>query len=214
MTPARRWAGPGSSRVLAVPVALAVVLATLVALTVRPPSALAHGGAGEITVIDTTEVAPLEVDVTTEVRFVLDGHAASPATFVVSGTGPGDAILDPQQLERTDEEGVYEVSLTFPEAGRWTLTFQSSLPPGELDHELEVRGVAASATDDTSGTTAPTDATVAVPSSVAAEGTLVDDGNSGSGPPTSLVVGLVASGLLLLVAGVFVVRTLMRSRTD
>lgn len=180
--------------------ALALALAAVAASgTVVPASpAGAHGGAGEITVVDVTETAPLQVELTAEIRYVLDGHPATPASFVVSGVGPDDAVLEPVALERTDDEGVYRAVLELPVAGSWSLTFQSSLPPAELDHELEVGGTTEAGGD---GTTPPD---------------TVGDGSSelvsseGSGPPTLLLVGVVVSGLLVLAAGAVVIRTLLR----
>lgn len=193
----------GRRLVLAVLVALGVLAGA--ALGAKPASA--HGGAGEISVVDASLVEPQVVELEVEIRYVLDQHPAAPATFVVSGTGPTGEVLESQQLEATDEEGVYTSRLDLPADGRWTLTFQSSLPPATLEQAVEVDVAGVSLPD---GEAPPATPSSAVPSSLFSGEELVESG--GSGPPSFLILGLVISALVAVVVVLLVVRA-SRSRT-
>jgi hypothetical protein len=183
-------------------------------------SAGAHGGAGTIAVVAEEPVGELGVDYTVEIRYTLDQHLAVPASFVVSGTGPDGTIVESTSLESTDAEGVYRARVDYPVAGDWRLTFQSSLPPGELEHEVVVgSGSTGPETTDTttstSETLAPGETTVppatAPPSSLLpAEPTAVSEG--GDGPPGILVWGLIVTAVVFLIGLAAAVWWARRSR--
>jgi hypothetical protein len=216
-------AAVGAARVAAG--ALVALVAGLAVLVVTAPTAAAHGGAGTITVLDEAPAGDLAVDYTVEIRYTLDQHPAVPATFVVSGSGPDGALVPSTPLERADAEGVYRARLDYPVAGDWTLTFQSGLPPGELDHDVVV-GASGSPTTSPgdAGPTVPgasTDTTVgpgdttgtAPPSSrLPAEPTAVSSG--GNGPPAVLLWGLIGAAAVFLAGLAFAVWWVRRDRAS
>jgi hypothetical protein len=81
----------------------ALVLVGALAALLGPPAG-AHGGAGTITVLDEAPAGDLAVDYAVEVRYTLDQHPAVPATFVVSGTGPGGALVPSTPLDPAARE--------------------------------------------------------------------------------------------------------------
>jgi hypothetical protein len=202
-------------------VAALVLVGALAALLGSP--AAAHGGAGTITVLDESPAGDLAVDYTIEVRYTLDQHPAVPATFVVSGTGPDGALVPSTPLERADAEGVYRARVDYPVAGDWTLTFQSGLPPGELDHQVVVGETGTPTTSpgegaptvpgaSTATTVAPGDTTATAPPSslLPSEPTAVS--SSGNGPPALLIWGLIGAAAVFLAGLAFAVWWVRRSR--
>ncbi|MDZ7733560.1 MAG: hypothetical protein U5R31_11125 [Acidimicrobiia bacterium] len=199
-----------ASRLVAV---VTSVVSALALVTLGPlPVASAHGGAGTIEVLSQEQTGPRQLSMQVEIRYVLDDHAAVPATFTVSGTSADGGTVGPVDLTRTATEGVYDAVIDFPSTGDWSLTFSSTLPPSE--HALRV-----SVTDTTSSTIAPPtvpegdggpngpgDAPTGGESDGESGAETVAEG--GSGPPGVLLAGLVVSGVLVVagVVGVLVVR--------
>lgn len=190
------------------------MLGLLGALVATSPAA-AHGGAGEITVEDVTTDG-LEVTYTMAEHYILDGHPATPSTFVATVTGlDGAEVVPPVELRPTDVEGRYTASFAVPEGGTYTVHFESSFPPASLEESLTLAAPApdeAPATDDPSvPADAPEPDEAPGPPELVDEAGTVDE--TTSGPPAFLIGGLVAAGVLAVGALVAIVWTRRRRAT-
>lgn len=91
-----------------------------------------HGGAGQISLVQTRVTGPDTVAVEVCVTFVLDREQADTARVTLGATGPGDLEVDDEPMKVGDQPGLRTGELTLPEPGSWTLRVASTFPPAEL----------------------------------------------------------------------------------
>ena len=159
---------------------LAVLLA-IAALALDPSDADGHEGAGTLTLLEAEPVAALQVRYRVRLVFTADGHPVQTATVTAVPTDAAGKSMTPVVLAAGSEEGAFEGTVQYPEAGPWTIRFTAVSPAATLEH---VEQVAAPPT------TTPT--TVAP----AAE---TDDGGaprSGDGLPLELVLGVACAAVV------------------
>jgi hypothetical protein len=112
----------------------------------------AHEG-GAILEVEGVHPSGRSVHYIVRVTWEDDGHAAVGATVTATAVGEDGNSVTPVTLAPADDDGRYQGSVDFPEAGAWTVRFTSIDPTGTAEHAQQVAGGAA--------TTAPGDDTAA-----------------------------------------------------
>jgi hypothetical protein len=179
-----------------------LLLLVAVALVAMAQPASAHGDEGLLEIVsETPDDTGSAVTYRVSLVYVSDGDPVPGATITAVAVF-ADQPQEPVTLDPAGDPGVYEGTVSFPSVGPWTVRFASDDPDARLQTTFRVE--------------APSPATTAAPptsesgpvTSTATDPDLVDEsGDSSDGPPVGLVVGLVATGVLVLVAGmVFVVQ--------
>ena len=170
---------------------LAVLLGVAVVGAGPATAAPAHGGGGEITLVQAEATSADTVAVEVCVTFTLDRDQADTARVTMSATGPEDGEVEPVTMEVGDQPGLRTGELTFPDEGSWTIVVESTFPPAALSVPVTI------------GDDLPLDAGVGVPPTSATVGGTCEPEDEAL--PSWLVAGLgtavavaVFGGLLLL----------------
>jgi hypothetical protein len=169
---------------------LAVACTAAVAVLFLTLPAFAHSDQGTMAAEARPAAQPMAVTARARVVFANDGHPANEAAVTVTGSGPGGAPVTPTPLNRV-EDGEYEVVVTLPAAGDWTLQFSSTNP-----------------TANAAATATVTEPPAQAPSTRKATRSNADDGDDSSGLNASVfaVAGGAVAAAAVVVGGVFVVR--------
>ena len=118
-----------------------------VALGATTPAA-AHEGTGTIDVVG-ADAGEQTVTYRVRVTFVADGHGAPDATVTATPILDGTPQT-PVPLQATGEAGIYAGTVSFPQAGAWTVRFTSIRPNATIERP---ETIAASATTTPATTT-------------------------------------------------------------
>lgn len=164
---------------------LAAAVAATAALFVAVAPAAAHEGDGTLEVVAAAPAAPLQVSYQVRLTFEADGHPAADATVTVVAERPGVAPTTPQPMTAAGEEGVYTETVTFPDAGDWTVRFTAVTPPATLERTETV----APPPTTTTNTTTPTTTTTIVDNT--------DDADDGSSNALFIAGGVVLAAVLV-----------------
>ena len=174
-----------------------LLVLTVVALLALASPAAAHGDEGLLEVVAAT---PSDVgsDVTYRVSLVYanDGDAVDGATVTATAVLDGEP-QQPVTLASAGEPGIYEGTVSFPTAGRWTVRFATEDPPARVQTTFRVEPPP----PPTTAAPAPT-TSGPPPTSTPVEPQLADEDTDSSGPPVGLIVGLVVTGLAAVAGGV------------
>lgn len=153
-----------------------------------PGVASAHEGEGVLVVESQGPADGLDMAYVVRLTWEDDGHAAFDATITATAIAADGTPQTPVPLEPVDQDGRYTATLTYPEAGTWTVRFTSVTPAATTELAEQVveppTTTASSTTSTTSGTTTTT-AQISVESSP-------DDDGVGLG-------GLLAAAFLVVV---------------
>lgn len=112
--------------------AVVVPVAVLVGLTTGAAPAFAHGGGGAITLVNAESTGTDAFAVEVCVTFTLDRDQANTARVTMKADGPGQATVAPQKMEVGDQPGLRTGEIHLPSPGSWTITVESTFPPGQL----------------------------------------------------------------------------------
>lgn len=171
---------------------VAAVAAIVVGAFATAAPATAHSETGVLGIEVTPGASPRTANVRVLLEFSGDRHVVPGATVVAAATGPNGAVVP--ETPMTDRgDGRYEITLTMPVPGTWTVTATAAEPAATATSTVVV-------TDDapptTTSTTRPTGA-AGSPSERAVSrtgdgGNGGDGGNDDDGSLTVVLIGAIA----------------------
>jgi hypothetical protein len=175
--------------------ALALAL-TLAAASGAAPAG-AHEGGGTLTV-EQVHPGGLSVHYIVLVTWENDGHPAADATVTATAVGSDGTALTPVTLAPSGTgDGRYAGSVTFPEAGAWTVRFTSIEPTGSAERPEQVTApdTGAEGTDGSgdAGATATSEPGVALADDGTGASAAQDDGGDGGMPVLLIVAAAVVA---------------------
>ena len=191
---------------------LVAAVTLLVAVTLVPSVAGAHGGEARLDLLE-TESVPGGVEVAVRVTYVNDGHGADDATVtavVVSDDG-ADAPGTPVPLPATGEEGVHGGTVPVPAPGPWIVRVTSVEPTASTEVRVDVPAPPIATAPTTGGVTvAPTPIAETVPAAppgdpIGTSGSATDPTDS-DGPALWIWLLGGAAAIVAVGAGVVLVR--------
>jgi hypothetical protein len=194
--PTVRHATAHRRRLLAGPLAVAVVLAALVLVA---PAVSAHGDDARIEEVQVAQ-SGTSATITVKMTYTNDAEAVTDATLTVAGDTASGAKLDPVPMQATSPAGEYTATVDLPAPGTWNLRVTSADPTATLELTREVAAApevtASAATASTASTTTTTGpGATGVPELKSTPDQAGQDDDSGTSP-----IWWVLGGVVVVVA--------------
>lgn len=176
---------------------LAAAVLAAAALGGVTASVAAHEGEGTIEVVMAEPSGPLAVTYRVRLTFVADGHPAGDATVTAVAQRTGAGSTTPVTMTPGTDAGIYEGTVTFPDAGDWTVRFTAVTPPATLERTETVTSPPTTASP---STTAGSSATTGRSPTTATPPDTEEADDDGDGPPLApfVVSGIIGVAVALI----------------